>query len=78
VLRLAEYADAHVALAGIAGRRGNLAQAVEHMKSAVALEPRNPDLRTALAEVLAQAGDLAGSRRERARARALRNASTPR
>ncbi|MGH9580960.1 MAG: tetratricopeptide repeat protein, partial [Terriglobales bacterium] len=78
VLRLADYSEAHVALAGIASRRGDAEQAVEHLRRAVALEPKDPDLRLALAKALSEAGDLAGSRRERARAQALRNASAPR
>ncbi len=75
VLNLADYSDAHAALARLALRRNDAAQAVEHMRRAVALEPKDADLRLTLAEVLAMAGDEAGSRRERARAQALRNPS---
>lgn len=75
VLSLADYSDAHVALARLAMRRNDTAQAVAHLRRAVALEPKDPDLRLVLAEALASAGDAAGSRRERARAQALRNAS---
>jgi tetratricopeptide (TPR) repeat protein len=75
VLNLADYSEAHVALARLALRRNDAKQAVEHVRRAVALEPKDPDLRLTLADVLAMAGDEAGSRRERARAQALRISS---
>ncbi|HSA94030.1 MAG TPA: tetratricopeptide repeat protein [Terriglobales bacterium] len=78
VLDLADYSEAHVALAGIATRKGEARQAVAHLERAVALEPKDPDVRLALADALARAGDQAGSRRQRALAESLRGAAPPR
>lgn len=75
VVSLADYADAYWALSRIELRRGNIAQAVIHLRRAVALEPENPDLRVALAEALEKAGDPAESQQQRNEAEQLRRRS---
>ncbi len=78
VVELADYPDAHAALARLALRQGSTKQAVMHLRRAVALEPENPEWRLALAEALERAGEHAESRKQRAEAEALRGKSNQR
>lgn len=77
VLRLAEYAEAYLALGRLELRRGNINQAVAYLRQAVAQEPENPELHLALATALAEAGELEESQEERAKAKALGERAAP-
>ncbi len=75
LVSLVDYPDAYLALGRLELRRGNVSKAVAELRRAVALEPRNPELRLALAEALEKAGNLAESRKQRTQAEALQGKS---
>jgi tetratricopeptide (TPR) repeat protein len=56
VLGLAEYADAYLALGKLELRLGRRKQALAHLRRAVALEPKDPEIRQALAAAEAATG----------------------
>ncbi len=76
LVSLVDYADAYLALGRLALRRGNTMRAVAELRRAVALEPQDPDMRLALAEALEKAGDRVESRKQQAKAEALRGKSS--
>lgn len=53
VVRLADYAEAFLALGRIELRQGKPAEAVTHLRRAAALDPKDPNIRQALEEALA-------------------------
>jgi Flp pilus assembly protein TadD len=57
VVGLADYAEAYLALGRIELRQGKSAEAVAHLRRAAALEPKDPEIRQALAAAEDAAGD---------------------